>query len=56
MAKGIEIESFLMRPMLQKQSTLKHAGRIIPRSGGFDQQSLLCDIKPVIEIESIAYV
>ena len=25
-----------MRPKLQKQSALKHAGRIIPRSGGYD--------------------
>jgi len=30
-----------MRPKLQKQSALKFAGRIIPRSGGYETQSVL---------------
>jgi hypothetical protein len=37
-----------MRPKLQKQSALKLAGRIIPRSGGFNIPQLAAEHIPKV--------
>jgi hypothetical protein len=48
-----------MRPKLQKQSTLKLAGRIIPQSGGYNTPQLALGFIPVIHLpqkkEKITY-
>ena len=42
-----------MRPKFQKKSALKLAGRIIPQSGGYKNQSKLRVFIPVVTVEII---